>query len=758
MKLPGLLLVLGGYAVCSAEVLRYHTLVVDGQNKIIPWFTPATNAFDNYLDKCWSWAVAAPNDAHGLPISFLYCAWNPGDPPTAYTSWENDVGEKIPNWVESARLYYQYTGDLAPLNYVKRLVDYSLDHGQTPTNHAWPDFPVGTSNAGDTEFRGFTGVWALWDCHIDLAGDIGLAMFQMYQMYDDPKYLNKAIHVADLLASHMVAGNVTNSPWPYVVNSQTGANESHYAASWDGALQLFDLLVKNNQGSVSSYTNARATLKNWLLTYPMQNGNWVDGHSDNHIDGTNNWSNTCASDMCLYMLDHPDWDPNFMTDVPKLLKWTEDNFVNVSTPDGLPGQYHGAYVPAEQFCYMYRMGYQTARLGAQYAQWYAVTGDATYKDRAYRCFSYNTYMMQTNGQSSDAPTASVGCWWSDCYGEAPRMYYYGMSAVPEWAPPGENHLLHSSSVVKSVTYTSNSVSYTTFDNGSTETLRLAFTPGSVWVNGASLPGRSDLSQAGWVFTESNGVMRIRHDAGTNVYVAVTSSVTNQCIAILNSDFENGFSFVGGDYIANNWTQWEASPNVTIGYDETAIVHGGMHSQRIRVTGGTGGTSGGIFQQVPVNPSQTYTISVWTYAADSATACSLGVDPAGGTNVNNGVTWSAATTNAAWVQEAWTGVAMASFSTVYLKVTSSDSNPRTGYFDDASPAMPTEAPQLVAQSDGHTLTLTWAECPNARLERTYSLTMPISWATATNQVSFVGGQKLVTLAPTGSASFFRLVLE
>ena len=50
------------YGVCSAEVLRYHTLVVDGQNKIIPWLTPTTNAFDNYLDKCWSWALAAPND------------------------------------------------------------------------------------------------------------------------------------------------------------------------------------------------------------------------------------------------------------------------------------------------------------------------------------------------------------------------------------------------------------------------------------------------------------------------------------------------------------------------------------------------------------------------------------------------------------------------------------------------------------------------------------------------------------------------
>ena len=516
------------YGVCSAEMLRYHTLVVDGQNKIIPWFTPATNAFDNYLDKCWAWAVAAPNDSHGLPISFLYCAWNPGNPPTADTSWENDVGEKIPNWVESARLYYQYSGDRAPLDYVKRLVDYSLEHGQTPTNHAWPDFPVGTANAGDTEFRGFTGVWALWDCHVDLAADIGFSMYRMYQMYGDAKYRDKAIHVADLLAAKMVPGTATNSPWPYVINSQTGANQSRYAASWDGALQLFDLLIENNHGNVSNYVSARATLKNWLLTYPMQNGNWVDGHSDVRFDGTDNWSTTCASDMCLYLLEHPGWDPNFLTDVPKLLKWTEDNFVNVSTPDGLAGQYHGAYVPAEQTAYMYRMGYQAARLGAQYALWYEVSGDATYKDRAYRCFSYNTYMMQDNGQSSDGPTATVGYWWSDCYGEATRMYYYGMAAVPEWAPPGENHITGSTAVIKSVVYgpASSSIAYTTLASSSTETLRIAFTPAVVLVDGAALSQRSDLNQPGWVFTASNGVLRVRHDSGSNVLIQASGlSVT-----------------------------------------------------------------------------------------------------------------------------------------------------------------------------------------------------------------------------------------
>jgi hypothetical protein len=520
--------------MCSAEVLRYHTLVVDAQNKILPWYTPSANAFDNYLDKCWAWAVAAPNDTHGLPISFLYCAWRPGNPPTADTGWENDVGEKIPNWVESARLYYQYSGDRAPLDYVKRLVDYSLDHGQTPTNHAWPSFPVGTANAGDTEFRGFTNapnMWVTWDCHVDLAADIGFSMYRMFQIYGDAKYRDKAIHVANVLATNMVPGTANDSPWPYVINSQTGANHSRYAASWDGALELFDLLIENNQGNVASYTSARATLKNWLLTYPMQNGNWVDGHSDVKIQGTNNWSTTCGSDICLYLLEHPTWDTNFLTDVPKLLKWTEDNFVNVNTGDGLAGQYHGAYVPTEQIAYMQRMGYQAARLGAQDALWYEVSGDATYKDRAYRCLVYNTYMMQTNGQSSDGPTEGVGYWWSDCYGEATRMYYYAMAAVPEWAPPNENHLLRSSSVVKSIAYTNKSITYTTWDSASTELFRLSSVPTNVLASGAPLPRRLDLTQPGWTYDENSGVLRVRHDNATQIQVVFDPTLQPAAVSL-----------------------------------------------------------------------------------------------------------------------------------------------------------------------------------------------------------------------------------
>jgi hypothetical protein len=53
---------------------------------------------------------------------YLYCGFKPGDPITPDT-WENDWGERLPNWVEFGRLFYAYSGDMGPLNIAKNLVD-----------------------------------------------------------------------------------------------------------------------------------------------------------------------------------------------------------------------------------------------------------------------------------------------------------------------------------------------------------------------------------------------------------------------------------------------------------------------------------------------------------------------------------------------------------------------------------------------------------------------------------------------------------
>jgi hypothetical protein len=259
-----------------------------------------------------------------LPMYYLYCGFKPGNP-ISPDNWENDWGERIPNFVEFARLYYAYTGNKGPLNIAKGMMDYALVHGITPSNYAWPNFPYGTADAGATKINGDNVAWNQDEILIDLSSDMGMSFYKLYLIYGAPAYRTAAIHVADTLSHKIHQGSATNSPWPYVVNAKTGRTESRYTSNFAGALTLFDLLIEHREPNSSAYIKTRQILKNWILNYPMRNGNWVDGHSDVHFDGNTNWSNTTKSNMNLYLLDNPSFDPKFQHDVPMLLKWTEDN-------------------------------------------------------------------------------------------------------------------------------------------------------------------------------------------------------------------------------------------------------------------------------------------------------------------------------------------------------------------------------------------------------------------------------------------------
>jgi len=55
---------------------------------------------------------------------------------------------------------------------IRAFVDYTLEHGTSTPDYAWPDFPYTTTNAGDTIFRGFTtaGRFVLNEIQVDHAG------------------------------------------------------------------------------------------------------------------------------------------------------------------------------------------------------------------------------------------------------------------------------------------------------------------------------------------------------------------------------------------------------------------------------------------------------------------------------------------------------------------------------------------------------------------------------------------------------------
>ncbi len=387
---------------------------------------------------------------------------------------------------------------------VRKLIDYTLEHGTSPAAFAWPHFPYTTTRHGDLEFKGFTPTFALHETHVDHAGDIGLTYYRLYQFTGDEKYRTAAIHVADVLAANARTGTATHSVWPYRVRMDTGEITAQYGANWIGCYALLDELVRAGLGNTKAYAAARAKARDFILQHPMQTGYWTDGHSDNAVNSHTYRSNLSKSNALLYIFDHPEFDPDWRTNVPKYIKWTEDYFVH-RTSGGEPATAFGANVVGEQDGFNFKMDYQTARYAAECARWYRVSGDESYREKAYRSLNWVTYCSDADGRATESPySLNIASWWSDCYGECPRMFYQAFAAMPEWAPPREDHILYSYGVLADVSYGAREVRYTARDAQGTEYLRLSYLPTEVTLNGTSLPRQPDSTADGWTSRELGG--------------------------------------------------------------------------------------------------------------------------------------------------------------------------------------------------------------------------------------------------------------
>ena len=490
------------------DSIATHKVVLDNQSKLISWIVPQSKAYDRFLHQRWNFIKTkvpyspGPAPRSSYPQYYFYCDYdnkNFGVP----GSWMNDIGEKIPNWFESARLYYAYTGDASVMDIIKDFIDYTMEHGTSPSSFSWPDFPYTTTNAGDLDFRGFTDSkkLVLHEIQVDHAGDMGLTYYRMFLFTGDVKYKTAAINVANTLAKYARKGSATQSVWPYRVVMSTGKITAEYGANWTGCYSLLDGLVKANLGNVAAYQNALVKARDFILQYPMKTGYWTDGHSDTDVNSNTYKSNMSASNATLYMFDHPEFDPDFKTHLPELIKWTEEYFVFRCVP-GEPAVQWGANIVGEQDMFLPKMDYQTARYAAECARWYAVSGDETYKEKAYRSLNWVTYCNDRDGMAFESPLSKgVSSWWSDCYGECPRMFYHVFAAVPEWAPPGQNHILYSEGVLKNVSYQDRKVEYTSTVNNGTEFLRLAFKPEIITINGKHISVCEDLTQEGYILKD-----------------------------------------------------------------------------------------------------------------------------------------------------------------------------------------------------------------------------------------------------------------
>ncbi len=124
--------------------------------------------------------------------------------------------------------------------------------------------------------------------------------------------------------------------------------------------------------------------------------------------------------------------------------------------------------------------------------------------------NWATYVCDEDGHVKVGPDFVPQYWFTDGYGDYIRHFLDGMAAIPEWAPADENHLLKSTSEVSEIEYSEKSISYSTFDENSTEIFRLVSKPKSVSVDGIKLRA-NDYS---WENLAEGGVLRLSSDNGS----------------------------------------------------------------------------------------------------------------------------------------------------------------------------------------------------------------------------------------------------
>ncbi len=498
---------------------------LDPSGKLLPWPMPDDIGYSyaSHFMTQWSFLWDQFNRQR---LHYFFCCYD-FDRTTFEMQpdyhWANSTGYLRAMMQGFMERLYPYTGDPNTIAFLQDFIDYELENGTTPNEgYVWAGVPRASANPGDLHYTG-------WSIHGEdfiephVVGEDGYGYLRFYEMTGNTKYLAAAIRCANALVKNYTEGTADRSPWPVRCYARDGKLDGPgmgpYSANVVEPIMLFDELLRLNLGDRAGMERVRKGAWDWLQQYPMRNNVWV-GYFEDVKPSMANMNQVIPLEYARYVLLHPDKDPDWRDHVRNLINWVK------TTPKWPKYIVHGATITNEQgdgksFCCNdpgQCCDSHTSRLAAVEALYSWKTGDAAYREEAFRSYNFVTYFqgMPENGHTP----FGLQWWFTDEYSDGPRRLMDGLWAFPEWAPSDESHLLGSMSVVNKISYSKGAVTYSTFDPESTDVLRLDFHPDLVLADGNPLPKRTDLNEEGYTLDESKNILRIRHDHARNIDIQV----------------------------------------------------------------------------------------------------------------------------------------------------------------------------------------------------------------------------------------------
>ena len=512
------LLSLNLFAQNSSEKLSYHQIKTDPHGVILSWYNADPGiSYDHVVNMVWKFWDTMRTDLNGLPYYMNHQVWK-----KVHNDSRGIGGDQFSMAISSWRLLYAYTGDEKILDNLLFITDYYLSHSLSGAGCNWKNLPYpyntliysGNYDGDMIIGKGYT--------QPDKAGSFGSELINIYKITGRPVYLEAAVDIANTLSAKMTAGDKDHSPLPFRVNAQTGktgvlnegtASEITYAytSNWTGTMKLFSGLIALGKGDTARYHHSFQTLLDWMKQYPLKTNQWgpffedVGVYSDTQIN---------AVTFAQFILENPGLFNNGEGSARHILDWVYQELGNPKWKQ------YGAEVVNEQTTYRVPGNSHTSRQGATELLYASKTGDLKAKERGIRQLNWATYMVNDDGEST-YPNGET--WMTDGYGDFVRHYLRAMAAFPELAPAGQNHLVASSSVIRRIAYTDESINYETFDAKSTEKLRLKSKPKLVNIDDISLQEEegdwSNLADRWkWNALDSGGILEIRHQKGHKIVI------------------------------------------------------------------------------------------------------------------------------------------------------------------------------------------------------------------------------------------------
>lgn len=502
------LLPLGVLAQGSPEKLSYHQVRLDEKGELLPWYSqdPST-AYDHIVRIVWNFWSSMRRDPNGLPYYMSHQIW------TRDRDEQRGIGgDQIQMAMSAWRMLYYYLGDERIVDNMRFMADYYLTHSLSPADAEWPNLPYPYNTLTYSGIYDGDMILGKGYTQPDKAGSFGIELVNLYKLTRKKAYLEAAVDIANTLADKTIAGDQDHSPLPFRVNAITGktgvTREGQkdelvysYTSNWTGTLQLFSALDELGVGHVAVYRKSFQLILSWMKNFPLKSNKWGPFFED-----VGEWSDTQinAVTFARFILENPGYFDNGQKDARSAMDWVYKELGNNKWLK------YNVRVVNEQTSYRVPGNSHTSRQGATELLYALKTGDREAKQRGILQLNWATYMVNDDGESTYPNNET---WLTDGFGDFVRHYLRAISCFPELSPADQNHLVNSTSVVRKEEYKPEMIKYETFDNQSTETLRLTAQPKEVW-EGEEKVVVADTAIAGdscyWKPLKTGGILTITH--------------------------------------------------------------------------------------------------------------------------------------------------------------------------------------------------------------------------------------------------------